>query len=117
MKTLAQIRATNALRCYGREFGGEEGGEVIKKLPARIRNDGLLASLAFCLEKGGDHVEVATLVAEHLSHRDPDGNIAITQHRDVVGLIQELANGDAALLRRATAEVIALLNYMKRFAG
>lgn len=117
MKTLAQIRAANALRCHGRQFGGEQGGEVIKKLPARIRNDGLLASLAFCLEKGGDHIDVASLVAEHLAHEAPDGNIAITHHRDLVGLIQELAEGDSSLLRRATAEALALLNFMKRFAG
>lgn len=117
MKTLAQIRATNALQCYGRQFGGEQGGEVIKKLPALIRNDGLLAALAFCLEKGGDHAEVAALIARHLSHDQQGERIAITQSPDVPGLIQELAAGDATLLRRATAESLALLNYMKRFAG
>ncbi len=117
MKTLAQIRAANALQCYGREFGGEQGGEVIKKLPARIRNDGLLASLAFCVEKGDDHLEVARLVAEHFAYESQDGRIAITRSREVVGLLQELAQGDGSLLRRATAEALALLNYMKRFAG
>lgn len=117
MKTLAQIRAANALKCYGREFGGQQGGEVIKKLPTRIHSNGLLASLAFCLEKGGDHLEVATLIAEHLAFQAPDGRVAITRHRDLVGLIEELAGADASLLRRATSEALALLNYMKRFAG
>ena len=117
MKTLAQIRAANALQCYGRQFGGDQGGEVIKKIPARIRNNGLLASLAFCIEKGGDHLDVARLIAEHLAHDTEGERIAITRNREVVGLVQELAQGDAALLRRATAETLALLNYMKRFAG
>lgn len=117
MRTLAQIRAAKALQCYGREFGGEQGGEVIKKLPARIRNDGLLASLAFCVEKGDDYLDVARMIAEHLAHQEPDGPAPITRSRDVVGLLQELAAGEAALLRRATAEALALLNYMKRFAG
>lgn len=117
MKTLAQIRAANALPCYGREFGGQQGGEVIKKLPAYIRNDGLLASLAFCVEKGGNHLEVAGLIAKHLAHHEEDGQIAITRSRDPVDLLQELAAGDATLLRRATAETLALLNYMKRFTG
>jgi CRISPR/Cas system CMR-associated protein Cmr5 small subunit len=117
MKTLAQIRAAKALECYDRKFAGEQGGEVIKKLPAWIRNDGLLASLAFCLEKGGGHLEVAKKIAEHLAHKEPDGPQPITRSREVVDLIRELANGDAALLRRATAESLALLNYMKRFAG
>ena len=117
MRTLAQIRAAKALQCYGREFGGEQGGEVIKKLPARIRNDGLLASLAFCIEKRNDHLDVGTMIAEHLAHQEPGGPAPITRSRDVVGLVQELAAGDATLLRRATAEALALLNYMKRFAG
>lgn len=117
MRTLAQIRAARALQCYGRDFGGEQGGEVIKKLPGRIRNDGLLASLAFCLEKAKDHLDVARMIAEHLAHQEPGGPSPITQSQDVVGLVQELATGDAALLRRATAETLALLNYMKRFAG
>jgi len=117
MKTLAQIRAANALQCYGREFGGDQGGEVIKKLPARIRNDGLLTSLAFCMEKGNDHLDVARMIAEHLAHQEPNGPNPITRNREVVGLVQELAAGDASLLRRATAEALALLNYMKRFAG
>jgi CRISPR/Cas system CMR-associated protein Cmr5 small subunit len=117
MRTLAQIRAATALQCYGRQFGGDQGGEVIKKLPARIRNDGLLASLAFCMDKEGDHLDVARMIAEHLAHQEPGGLAPITRSHDVVGLVQELAAGDAALLRRATAESLALLNYMKRFAG
>jgi CRISPR/Cas system CMR-associated protein Cmr5 small subunit len=117
MRTLAQIRAAKALKCYGKKFGGKDGGEVIKKLPARIRTDGLLSSLAFCIEKKDSHLEVATMIAEHLAYQDPNGSIGITRHKDVPGLVQELAEGDSSLLRRATAESLALLNYMKRFAG
>jgi len=113
MKTLAQIRADNALKCHGRHFGGQQCGEVIDKLPARICNNGLLAVLAFCLDKGGDHLAVADIIAKHLSHDE----IAITQSQNTLELITELSKGDATLLRRATAESLALLNYMKRFAS
>jgi hypothetical protein len=113
MRTLAQIRAANALQCYGKKFGGE----VIKKMPARIRNNGLLATMAFCIEKGDEHLDVACIIAGHLAHQEPGGPIPITRSLDVVGLVQELASGDAALLRRATGESLALLNYMRRFAG
>lgn len=112
MKTLAQIRAQNALKCIGKKFSGQAGGDVVNKLPAFIQNDGLLAMLAFCYDKGGGHKEIADLIAEHLS----DENIGITKAEDTKALIDELAKGDAALLRRATAETLALLNYMKRFA-
>jgi len=117
MKTLAQIRAMNALACYGQEFGGQQGGEVIKKLPALIQNDGLLAALAFCLEKGGGYLEAANLIAVHLAYRSEQGSIGITSQTEIPCLIQELAEADASLLRRATVEALALLNYMKRFAG
>lgn len=121
MKTLAQIRAQNALRCYGRKFAGKEGGELIKKLPALIRNDGLLAALAFCIEKGDDYLIVASLIANHLAYQGEnqreDGRIAITSASDAIGLVQELASGDASKLRRATSEALALLNYMKRFVA
>ncbi|MGC8743935.1 MAG: type III-B CRISPR module-associated protein Cmr5 [Verrucomicrobiia bacterium] len=112
MKTLSQIRATNALKCRGAKFRGQSGGEVISKLPALIQCNGLLATLAFCLDKGGGHLEAAKLIADHLR----DENVKITTSENVDELIDELAKGDAALLRRATAETLALLNYMKRFA-
>ncbi|MGB9601184.1 MAG: type III-B CRISPR module-associated protein Cmr5 [Limisphaerales bacterium] len=113
MKTLSQVRATNALKCRGVEYGGQAGGEVISKLPALIQNNGLLATLAFCLDKGGGHLKAAELIVEHLS----DERVNIAKSKKVDELIDELASGNAALLRRATAEALALLNYMKRFAG
>jgi CRISPR-associated protein Cmr5 len=112
MKTLSQIRATNALKCRGKEFKGQAGGEVISKLPALIQCNGLLATLAYCLDKKEGYLKAANLIADHLR----DENVKITKSENVEELIDELANGDAALLRRATSETLALLNYMKRFA-
>lgn len=112
MKTLSQVRAANALRCRGTQFKGQAGGEVISKLPALIQTNGLLATLAFCVDKKGGHLAAAKLIADHLR----DEAIKITKSESVDELIDELARADAALLRRATAETLALLNYMKRFA-
>lgn len=116
MKTLAQIRAQNALVCIGRQFNGAGDGEVIKKMPIRILQDGLLTTLAFCHAKGGGHADAAQILVGHLAHRAENGSIAITTSRSVADLIRELAAGDSHLLRRATAEALELLNYMKRFA-
>ncbi|MEK7675647.1 MAG: type III-B CRISPR module-associated protein Cmr5 [Verrucomicrobiota bacterium] len=41
--------------------------------------------------------------------------VAVTKAGDADGLLTELAGGDASLLRRATAESLAFLNYLKRF--
>lgn len=112
MKTLAQIRAQNALKCIGQEFKGQVGGDVVNKIPSMIQNNGLMAALAFCFAKGGGHEKVTNLIAEHLS----DESIGIVRAGNTEELIEELANGDATLLRRATAEAIAFLNYVKRFA-
>ncbi len=114
MKTLAQVRAYNALKCKHSKLVGQQGGEVISKLPALIQNDGLLATFAFCLDKGEDHKKIVDIIAEHLS----DEHIEITKASDADGLIYELASSeDAALLRRATAETLAFLNYMKRISA
>lgn len=112
MKTLAQIRAQNALRCYGQRFGGAADGEVIKKMPMRIQTDGILATLAFCHAKNEDHRRAAQIIVDHLCYE----GIEVTESDTLLALIAELARKDAQTLRRATAEALALLNYMKRFA-
>ena len=54
MKNLEQIRAANAW-AYARagvNTKGSQGGEVVKKLPALIMSNGLLAAAAFAYAKG-----------------------------------------------------------------
>jgi len=127
MKTLSQVRAANALRCRDINTKTKEEGDIINKLPAYIQNNGLIATLAFCMDKSkkkgkesdnkqddkqeNGYAEVANIIIDHL--KTPEINIVNAS--DLEDLIKKLANGDANLLRRATAETLALLNYMKRF--
>ena len=120
MKALAQIRAANALRDKDMIVGGQGDGDVISGYPTMIKTDGLLAALAFAVEpkdggrKHKGEYSIAKAIATHLCFPD----IAITQAQDPDGLVDELAQAqDASQLRRATAETLAYLNYLKRFVA
>ena len=52
MVNLEQKRALNAFEaCSAEKFGGKDGGEVVKKLPPQIRENGMLGTLAFALSE------------------------------------------------------------------
>ena len=147
MRTLAQIRATNALAQRDQIAEGQGGGDVLSGFPMLIKADGLLAALAFAVElkacRNPDRVDehflvrrlddeqervferkhrgeysIACAIAYHLGCNRPDGCIAICQAQSPDDLVEELAQAaDASKLRRATAEALAFLNYLKRFAS
>jgi CRISPR/Cas system CMR-associated protein Cmr5 small subunit len=122
MKTLAQIRAANALHSskvpgMGR---GQKGGDAISGFPMLIKTDGLLAAIAFSLEvnkegkpkqEGAHHI--VTAIAKHLSTE----GIEVCDARTARDLVDELSGDDASKLRRATAEALAYLAYLKRFVA
>ncbi len=56
MKNLEQIRAYNAITAQGR-WAGVNDGEVVKKIPAMIRENGLLGAAAFAVDKTGKEKE------------------------------------------------------------
>jgi hypothetical protein len=122
MKNLSQIRAANALK-YDKKFAGQKDGDVIKGLPMLILTNGLLAVGAMALEKKdpttyknqGYH-DILCAIAEHL--QSPGITITTAKAKDARSLIEELVSthADAPLLRRATAETLAFLSYLKRFA-
>ena len=122
MKTLAQIRAINALNSSRvRDMGiGQNGGDALSGFPLIIKSCGLLAATAFAIElksSGEPKHEGARLimleVAKHLS----DSAIAICEACTARDLVEELAHSDSSQLRRATAEALAFLSYLKRFVA
>jgi CRISPR/Cas system CMR-associated protein Cmr5 small subunit len=114
-RNLEQIRAANALAaCRDESFAGREGGEVAKKVPAYIRINGFLCTAAYAYElKGGGYQKLFNFIAQHLSHREID----LLQADTLEGMLQELVDGDSAKLRLVTAEAMAFLNYIRRFAS
>jgi hypothetical protein len=146
MKTLAQIRAANALAHRDRIAAGQAEGDVLSGFPMLIKQDGLLAALALAVElkecRQPDRVDprflvrrrvgnqeqaferkhkgefsIAQALAQHLQHNRPDGRIAITEAQDADALVAELSGADSSKLRRATAEAVAFLNFLKRFVA
>ena len=123
MKTLAQVRAASALRWKDHKFGGQKGGEVVSGFPMLIKTGGLLTAAAFAVEwkekeknqrKHKGEFDVVRAVAEHLS----SPTINITKSTEPDGLVRELAEAqDDSQLRRATAEAIGFLSYLKRFVA
>ena len=114
MKNLDQIRAKNALEAAKTIGQGAEGGEnVAKKVPTMIRENGILGAAAFAKETGKGYEDVFGAVITHLREvkRIPDAPMSVEQ------FIEHLTDVDATQLRAVTAETMAYLNYLRRFAG
>ncbi len=116
MKNLDQIRAKNA---YGAscnlQFKGENDGQVVKKIPTMIRENGFIGALAFAMEKQKGYIKVFDAILEHL--RDPRvGAISDPTVDNSAKLMKYTCSGDASRLRDLTTESMAYLSYLRRFA-
>lgn len=118
--TLAQSRAANALNAARIEgMGlGQDGGNALSGFPMLVKTDGALAAFAFAVERkpNGERKQrgaclIVGAIAAHLS------SLGILNAQTADDLVDELARGDSSLLRRATAEALAFLNYLKRFVA
>lgn len=115
MKNLEQIRAANALKA-----ASQTTKQNVNKLPALILNNGLLATIAFTLDKNdkGDCVrpKMASVMnesANHLSNSIFGFNFNSQNAED---LLKNLSNSSSYDLQRATTEILEFISYVKRFA-
>jgi len=114
MKNYEQIRAKNALTAADKyKFKGENDGEVVKKIPNLIIDNGILATCAFATERGKGYENVFRAIIEHLS----DSEIGLLRSKDmpVNDFIKHLSEISSADLRHITSETMAYLNYLRRF--
>jgi len=112
MKNLEQIRAANAL-----DPAKELSRSAVNKLPAMILTNGLLATAAFCNAEGGgenrgDMKKALVATAKHLASL---GHLSSNTYT-VEGMITDLSQRCSHELQRATAEALAFIAYLKRFA-
>ncbi|OQW96510.1 MAG: hypothetical protein BWK77_04395 [Verrucomicrobia bacterium A1] len=122
MRNLDQLRAAHAIGKRNESIPGADGGEVVKKVPMLIRQNGLLAALAFACEfkkrewKNEGHHRVFQFVVEYLAQcptlRVPD---TIDGEDSVVCYNQWLTGRPSADLRIHTAEIMAYLGYLRRY--
>ena len=115
MQNLDQIRAAKAL-----EVAKETTRQDVSKLPAMIIANGLLAAAAFAAEEKEARKKMGKAmagVAQHLGN--PIHGISVLNGKTtVLAVIQALSTPPATTfdLQRATAEALAFLAYVKRFA-
>jgi CRISPR-associated protein Cmr5 len=114
MQNLDQIRAAAAdkLLPQGKDHPFDRSDVV--GIPALILTNGLLAAAAFCCEAGKDKragmKKAFDGIAAYLKSR------SLTTATTGQALISDLAAKDSLTLQRATAEALAYLAYLKRFA-
>ena len=117
MKNLEQIRAANALAYAkaGLDTRGKQGGNVLKKLPALVMGNGLLAAGAFaCAQKKNSGWDTCfNHIAKHLAHPD----IGIAPGQDNLDKLMDYLSrsADSQTLKLATEETLAWLSYARRF--
>ena len=110
MTNLEQVRAKHALDAMERisqsdkKGRGKRGGDALSSFPALILNNGLLATVAYCKKQGEGYEAISGEIARHLGYGGSDE------------LLRHLANSESAELRLKTAEALAYLNYLRRFA-
>lgn len=114
MTNLEQFRAANAI-----EWADSLDRQVVRKLPALILANGLLAAAAFSLdsESREDMRAIWMAIGTHL-HRSghlraaPSG---VDNNARVTSFLKELVGRSPLDLQRATMEALAYLGYLKRF--
>lgn len=117
MQNLNQIRARHVLQFSEFQQGvkGKDGGDVIKKIPPVIMNNGLLSALAYSLDKNNaawktvfDGIAVH-LASEEVAKIPPECTTTES-------LLDYLVSPDSssALLRDVTAEAAAWLDFARR---
>ena len=115
IENLDQIRAKNAFEACKKDcFNGKDGGEVVKKLPPMIRENGMLGALAFALHKKEKetigYAGAFDAIACHLN------NIGKIQAVNAEKLQIELLECPSLKLRDVTVEAMFYLDYLRRFA-
>ena len=136
---LEQIRARNAFAERDGGFRGAQNGEVVKKIPTMIITGGFLGALAFASEtkiqrQGGNnqirlvrrgYANVFAAIISHINRMREmefeivpaiqidgrnDESLALSLQRFAAGICS------ADELRAITAEAMAFLSYLRRFA-
>ena len=122
--TLDQIRSAVAMRFKTKINEGTDGGDKIKSFPTIVQTNGLLAALAYACEtkKDGAHKNTAEYnmceaITEHLNELRSEGYEILPEDIDTPeNLAKTLAGCSRTEFRRVNAEILAFLNYLRRFA-
>jgi CRISPR-associated protein Cmr5 len=111
-QTLDQKRARQAwenVKAVKKQPFEGDYGSLARRIPALVQTNGLGQTLAFLKAKGNDN-KAHQVLYDHLS------DWVVGQMGWRRELLVEVVERDTAGYRRATAEAMAFLNWLKRFA-
>lgn len=116
-QSLDQQRAAFAWQAVGTGCSSDYAN-LAKSAPALIMANGLMQTLAFFEAKGKEHHtklsgDIRKWLADQGVIRSPDHR-QVPDHRQAM---DQLVKADVALYRRATAEALLLLRWVRQFAA
>lgn len=137
-QNLEQLRAAHAIAFWNDAANrnanqGEDGGKVVEKLPSLVLANGLLATAAFAKSKSkvdentrqyrpSGYERILTNVLAIYVAGVRAGGFALPagfqpgERTDLDRALRTLVGGSSILLQHVTAESLAYLGYLKRFA-
>jgi CRISPR-associated protein Cmr5 len=125
IKGLEQGRAKFAYECAYQvlsiqEFEGEKAKKEykshVKKIPMLIKTNGLGATFAFMLSKGGIYTYIGEQVLEWLKNDEKEILKKATELKNFVQLVKVVTNLESPEYRALTNEALAFFNWLTRFA-
>jgi CRISPR-associated protein Cmr5 len=129
MKSIAQARAKFAWECAKERTKDKEYSSLVEKIPTYIKTNGLLNTLAFLYsksKKGNREEKLLEQICNWLTGQNLQNGVAAFPMIESSNLttgnnLQEkvlnyLMTSNAKDLIRCTTEVLALFNWLRRFA-
>lgn len=119
IKSIAQARAAFAWE-KAQQNNTKEYGTLVNKVPAIIKTNGLLNTLAFLYSKktSGKHGVVLDNITDWLTKGEYKliENSTINSADKMISYLLSKNDSDARFLIQCTSEVLALFNWLRRFA-
>lgn len=115
---LEQGRARFAYECVekAKELKKEKYKTYVKKIPMLIKTNGLGATFAFMLSKGGTYEFIGEQILDWLK-TDEKGLLPLDQNITMFRkLNKHIVSEKSSGYRMITVEVLAFLNWLRRFA-
>jgi CRISPR-associated protein Cmr5 len=112
---IAQRRADFAYQCAEDRHDKNKSSEYksyVKKIPMLIKSNGLSATFAFMLSKGGTYNTITAQCKEWLNHY----SVLAGELKGNVDLVEKIIQLNSTDYRAITNEVLALFNWLRRFA-
>jgi CRISPR-associated protein Cmr5 len=94
----------------------KEYAPAVKKLPMMIKTNGLGATLAFMFSKGKTLGTILKNIEDWVNNADNLKTQLILKNTDGGTLVQKVLNLNSSEYRIVTTEVMAYLNWVRRFA-